>query len=272
MGPSSTRPGSGPVASFRLPDAVIVTGTSSGLGEVCAGQLLEAGARVVGVDMAPVATDFGNRYAHVQGSVAEEATWQRAAEALIAGDPTTIGLAACAAILHVGDVLELPLERWQQTWNVNVMGTVLGMRAVLPLMFERGGGPVVAVASVDAHFAEQQLVSYCASKAALLQLARTAALDHARRGVRINVVSPGPMRAGLFERHLASADDPDRFLATRTNRQPMGQILDPADVARAVVFALSDGSRGMTGTQITVDGGLTTGFDFRTGDEGAAVA
>jgi NAD(P)-dependent dehydrogenase (short-subunit alcohol dehydrogenase family) len=138
-------------------------------------------------------------------------------------------------------------------------------------MIERGEGAIVAVASVDAVMAEQQLPAYCASKGAVLQLARTAALDHARQGVRINVVSPGPMRAGLFERHLQSADDPAQFLATRSERQPLGEILDPRHVANAILFMLSEQSAGMTGANIHVDGGLTTGFDFRTGAEGASV-
>jgi NAD(P)-dependent dehydrogenase (short-subunit alcohol dehydrogenase family) len=124
---------------------------------------------------------------------------------------------------------------------------------------------------VDATFAEQQLVSYCASKGAVLQLARTTALDYARTGVRVNVVSPGPMLAGLFERHLASADDPARFLATRSQRQPIGRILTPNEVANVVAFLLAEESSGMTGANVTVDGGLTVGFDFRTGEEGASV-
>ena len=83
---------------------------------------------------------------------------------------------------------------------VNVTGTALGMGALIPDDGKRGGGHIVAIASVNATFAEQQLAVYNASKAAVKQLARTAALDDARKGVRINVLSPGPMMAGLFKR------------------------------------------------------------------------
>lgn len=259
-----------PGAWMTLPEAVAVTGAASGLGRVCAEALVEAGTRVVGVDLADAVLEHA-AYRHVRGSVAEEGTWAEVRDALLDPEPASLGLALCAAVLHVGTVTDLSLEHWQQTWEVNVLGIVLGMRTLLPAMTERGDGTIVAVASVDATFAEQQLVSYCASKGAVRQLARTAALDHAREGVRINVASPGPMRAGLFERHLASADDPEQFLATRSQRQPMGEILDPRDVASAVLFLLSDRSRGMTGTEVVVDGGLTTGFDFRTGAEGASV-
>jgi NAD(P)-dependent dehydrogenase (short-subunit alcohol dehydrogenase family) len=261
-----------PRAAMVLPEAVAVSGTASGLGRVTAQALLETGARVVGIDVGAAPSFASSDYIHVQGSVSDEAAWAEATEALLASGPETIGLTTCAAVLHVGTLLELPLEQWRQTLEVNVLGTVLAMRALLPPMIERGGGSIVAVASVDSVMAEQQLPSYCASKGAVLQLARTAALDHARQGVRVNVVSPGPMRAGLFERHLESAADPGRFLATRADRQPLGEILDPRRVADPILFLLSEQAAGMTGANILVDGGLTTGFDFRTGAEGASVS
>ena len=103
------------------------------------------------------------------------------------------------------------------------------------------------------------------------QLARTAAMDHARQGIRINVLSPGPMMAGLFKRHLESAADRDRFLATRANRQPNGRILEAREVGEAVLFLLSSGAAAIIGADIMADGGLTASFDFRTGTEGASV-
>ena len=107
--------------------------------------------------------------------------------------------------------------------------------------------------------------------AAVRQLARTVAMDHARRGVRTNVLSPGPMMAGLFERHMKSAADPERFYNTRAARQPSGRITSPVDVAQAALFLLSDGSGALNGSEVIADGGLTTSFDFRTGAEGASV-
>jgi NAD(P)-dependent dehydrogenase (short-subunit alcohol dehydrogenase family) len=260
--------------SLTLPEVVAVSGTASGLGWVLARRLASAGTAVVGVDVAPArpeALDLGDAYVHVQGDVSSEATWERVVNAPAIVEAGSLGLASCAAILEVGTLLDLPPAAWERTFAVNVLGTVLAMRALLPELIVRGGGPIVAVASVDATFAEQQLVSYCASKGAVLQLARTAALDHARAGVRVNVVSPGPMLAGLFERHLASADDPQKFLEVRSARQPNGRILDPTEVADTIVFLLSDESSGLTGANVVVDGGLTVGFDFRTGAEGASI-
>jgi NAD(P)-dependent dehydrogenase (short-subunit alcohol dehydrogenase family) len=253
----------------QLPEAVVVTGTGGdGLGGVSAKLLAEAGTRVIGVDLADVAEYDG--YTHVAGDVTAQETWDRV-DALLGEQPAgRLGLLTSAAVLHVGTVLDLDPEVWRATYEINVIGTVLAMRTLLPRMIAARDGSIVTIASIDALHAEQQLVSYCASKAAVLQLSRTAALDHARDGVNVNCVLPGPMRAGLFERHMASAEDPQKFLATRAERQPFGDIPRPAEVAKVALFLLSDAAKGMTGAQVTADGGLTTGFDFRTGDEGSS--
>lgn len=255
----------------QLPATVVVTGTGGdGLGAVSARLLAAAGSRVVGVDLAPV-EEYAN-YTHVQGDVTAQETWDRVLAALDAAgaDGGRLGLMTSAAYLEVGTVLDLDLDVWRKTYEINVIGTVLGMKALLPRMIAARDGSIVTIASIDALHAEQQLVSYCASKAAVLQLSRTAALDHARDGVNVNCVLPGPMRAGLFERHMSSAADPAQFLATRANRQPFGEIPRPEEVAKVALFLLSDAAKGMTGAQVTADGGLTTGFDFRTGAEGSS--
>ena len=263
---------SAPTFSTALPSLVVVTGASSGLGRIIAGQLLADGCRVIGIDVteAPPELTAAPGYQHTSGSVSDEALWPTVADHLPSAG--TLGLVTNAAVLHVGDAASQPPGQWRQTLDVNVIGTMLAFRALLPVMAERGGGTIVAVASIDALFAEQQLSAYSASKAAVAQFARTVALDYARAGVNVNVVCPGPMMAGLFERHLASAADRSAFLATRERRQPFGEILDPARVADGIRFLLSDAARGLTGATVTIDGGLTAGFDFRTGEEGASVA
>lgn len=262
-----------PILSFELPKAVVVTGAASGLGQEICGLLLDNHVDTIGVDLSPGATDLVCRegYTHVAGSVAEQATWDRVNEALDATGASALGLVTSAAILDTGTVLDATADLIARTMSVNVTGTALGIRALLPRMVEAKGGAIVAVASVNASLAEQQLAIYNASKAAVRQLARTVALDHAREGVRVNVLSPGPMLAGLFKRHLESATDSDRFLAARANRQPIGRILEAREVAQAALFLLSSGATALQGSDIVADGGLTAGFDFRTGSEGASV-
>jgi NAD(P)-dependent dehydrogenase (short-subunit alcohol dehydrogenase family) len=264
---------SAPAISFALPEVVVVSGASSGLGLSLCRLLSNCGVSAIGVDVAAVPKGASGLagYQHIEGDVTEEATWEAAVAKVRACNPKTLGLVTSAAILDVGTILEFTKAAIEKTLRVNVVGTALAIKALLPAMTQLGGGPIVSIASVDATFAEQQLAVYAASKGAVRQLARTIAMDHARSGIRVNVLSPGPMMAGLFVRHLESAANPDKFLATRASRQPGGKILEADEVARAVVFLLSDGSSAILGADILADGGLTASFDFRTGNEGASV-
>jgi 2,3-dihydro-2,3-dihydroxybenzoate dehydrogenase len=258
--------------TLTLPDRVIVTGTASGLGLECAKALLAAGSNVFGVDLGecPAYLKDSSRYQHIVGNVADAATWQEAATKATTGANGSLGLIAAAAILGVGTLEDESLESWKRTWEVNVLGNVIALKTLLPHLKDADHASVVVVTSVDAHFAEQQLGSYASSKAALTGAVRTIALDYARTGIQFNLLAPGPMRAGLFERHLASASDPEKFLATRQARQPLGRITGADEVANSALFLLSRESSAVFGTTLVADGGLTTGFDFRTGSEGSS--
>lgn len=259
--------------TFALPQTVAVSGASSGLGREICRLLLASGVHTIGIDLAPEAVEVPDQenYVHVIGDVSDEATWSSVVRMVEDSNPASIGLVTSAAVLEIGTILELDKRAIERTMNVNVTGTALAMRALLPAMFARGGGRIVAIASIDATFAEQKLAVYSASKGAIRQLTRTVAMDHARQGIRANVLSPGPMMTGLFMMHMNSADDPDRFLATRSARQPGGRILESEEVARAALFLLSDASSALNGAELIADGGLTTSFDFRIGAEGTSV-
>lgn len=254
--------------TFDLPDTVVATGTGSGLGEECAAQLLSLGVGVIGIDVNPANERLTGvaGYRHVEGSVSEQSTWDAALVELDGSgwsSESTLGFLGAAAILQVGMLLDEDVAVWERTWRINVLGNVLGLRTILPRLIDAKRGTAVVVTSVDAAFAEQQLAHYSSSKGALEMAVRTIALDYARTGVNINLVAPGPMRAGLFERHLASADNPEEFLATRTARQPVGRIIGADEVANVVAFMLSAQASGIFASTVTVDGGLTSGFDFR---------
>jgi NAD(P)-dependent dehydrogenase (short-subunit alcohol dehydrogenase family) len=254
--------------TIDLPDTVVVSGAASGLGLEISRQLLECEVDVVGVDLGAPELDSHDGYQHVQGSVNTPETWEKVRTALDLS--RSLGYVGSAAVLKVGTLLDEDLSVWRDSWEVNVLGNVLALRTLLPVMVEAPQASVVAVSSIDADFGEQQLAAYASSKAAMSAAMRTLALDYARTGVQFNVLAPGPMRAGLFERHLASADNPKKFLATREARQPRGRITGVDEVARAALFLLSPASSALLGTTVTADGGLTTGFDFRTGVEGSS--
>lgn len=262
-----------PTLALTLPQTVVVTGAASGLGYELCRLLLDAGVATIGVDRAAAVADLAGEadYTHVAGSVSDEETWRAVEAELEKSGTTSLGLVTAAAILDVGTIIETSKEMLVRTLDVNVVGTAMAIKALLPRMIDNGGGPIVVVGSVSATFAEQQLAAYSASKAAARALARTIAMDHARQGIRVNVLSPGPMMAGLFKRHLESAADSQKFLATRANRQPGGSILDPKQIALSVAYLLSDQSGAFIGADLMADGGLSTSFDFRTGAEGASI-
>jgi NAD(P)-dependent dehydrogenase (short-subunit alcohol dehydrogenase family) len=255
-----------------LPETVVVTGASSGLGTAICRLLVDCRVNTFGVDVGePPNSLSAPNYKHFKGDVAADAVWQEVSDSIGSQTLGSLGLVSNAAILEVGTILDFDRAAMDRTMSVNFIGTAMALKAILPHMIERKAGAIVAVASIDATFAEQQLAVYAASKGAVRQLARTVAMDHARSGIRTNVLSPGPMMAGLFERHMKSANDPEKFYNTRAARQPSGEITSPNDVARVVLFLLSDGANAINGADVIVDGGLTTSFDFRTGAEGASV-
>ena len=249
-------------------ELALVSGAAKGIGAAVVERLAGSQVGVVGIDLDPQPS--GSPAASwIVGDVSEPGTWREALGAAegLGGSPTI--LVSNAATVGVGDILALGLEDWQRVFAVNVFAAVHGIRACLPGMIAAGGGAIVTVGSVSSYLAEQGLVAYCASKGALLQLTRVVAMDHARQGIRANCVCPGVTDTPLFRYHLSHASDPDRFLRVREQRNPLGRLLDPREVAAVVAFLVSDAASGITGAAITVDAGLTASFDYRTGEEGA---
>ena len=155
------------------------------------------------------------------------------------------------------------METWRQQFEDNFFGAVLGTKACLPDMIAAGGGSVVVVSSVNGWMAEQGLIAYSCTKATLIEFARSLAVDHARQGIRANVVAPGATDTPAFRRAMGTAEDPEAWIAERAARNPLGRILSADEVANVVWFLASDEAAGMTGAVVAVDAGLSVSFDFR---------
>lgn len=247
-------------------NVAVVTGAASGIGGAAVRRLLGKDYKVLGVDMS--SAQETENLAWVSGDVSAASTWQAVQEMLSKRRWKPSALITAAAYLEVGNVLQLSDDAWTKTIGVNLMGLVFAVRCVLPGMIERQRGSIVTIGSIDSYMAEQGLISYCSSKGAILQFTRALAMDHARQGIRANCVSPGVTDTPFFRRHLATARDPDAFLRSREQRNPIGRLLDPDEVASTIAYLVSDEASGVTGANLVVDGGLTVGFDFRTGTGG----
>jgi NAD(P)-dependent dehydrogenase (short-subunit alcohol dehydrogenase family) len=243
----------------------IVTGAASGVGLATTQILLGRGSSVVGIDLAapPPALPAGPGLGWVTGDVADAETWAAAHRLAHDRFGVTPGvLVLNAARLAVGTVLETPLSTFREVFDVNVYGAVLGLQACLPDMISRRGGAVAVVVSVNGLQAEQGLAAYNSSKGALLQLVRSAAVDHARSQVRINAVCPTSIDTPFIQGQIDAMPDPARFRAEMEARHPLGRILRPEEVASVAVFLTTDEASGMTGASVVVDCGLTASPDF----------
>jgi len=151
-------------------------------------------------------------------------------------------------------VLDLGEADWNRVIAVNLGGAFLASKAALPVLIARGGGSVIFIASQLGRVAGAARPAYCATKGALIQLAKAMAVDHASQRIRVNTLSPGPVETDrLVHRHgdLATAR------AVLGPKNPLGRLGLPAEIARAALFLASDASSYMTGSDLVVDGGYT---------------
>ena len=188
-----------------------MTGAGSGIGRASATALRHRGTELIGVDLVPapeeLRADSGVDW--VEGDVALPETWERVTAACEGrGEEGADCLVTCAATLVVAPFLETSTDDWRRIFDVNVFGVLLGMHALLPRMLERRAGAIAVVCSVNSFVVEDELSAYSTSKAALLHATRSAAVEYAAHGVRINAVCPGIIDTPLLRRHLESLDDP----------------------------------------------------------------
>ena len=147
-----------------------------------------------------------------------------------------------------GRIHNLSTEDWERAFRVNVLGAVNGIRAAVPVMRAQGSGSIILTASVSGLTAWSHAAPYCATKAAVIQLAKVAAVEYARDGIRVNCVCPGSFRSGIHDGLPTTAID------AIAAKHPLG-LGDAADLVGAYSYLASDASRWTTGSAIVVDGG-----------------
>jgi NAD(P)-dependent dehydrogenase (short-subunit alcohol dehydrogenase family) len=164
-----------------------------------------------------------------------------------------------------GGPTDLDEAGWQAQLDLNLTSVYLGCRHAIPAMRERGGGAIVNLASTSGmRFTGSPQVAYASAKAAIIQLSKVTAVEHAPHGIRVNTVVPGQLHTPMVEARLAgqrAGGDVEKLLATRVARIPLGFMGDGRDTAHAALFLASDEARFVTGTEIVVDGGMTARCD-----------
>jgi NAD(P)-dependent dehydrogenase (short-subunit alcohol dehydrogenase family) len=242
----------------------LVTGATSGIGRAAALALGDAGWWILAGGRDPergaeVAAELAKR---AGGEfVATELADDGAAERLVdrAVDATgRLDLVVYSAGTHFLAVVEdTDAGDYDRLMAVNLRGAVLLARAAVPAMRASGGGVMVNVSSEAGLVAVPGQVAYNISKAGLLMLTRSIAVDHAGDGIRAVSVCPGTTRTPLVERAIQSAPDPEAHERWLASSRPAGRLGVPEEIAATIVFAASDQASFITGSEIVVDGGYT---------------
>ncbi len=240
----------------------VVTGAGSGLGRATAERIAAEGGRVACLDIAAEAAEETASGIRAAGGAARP-------YAVDVSDPASVRAAVSAAAAELGrpDVLvncagigkfanshEMPFEEWQRILAVNLTGSFLMAQACLPYLLE-GGGNIVNIASNAGLMGQAYSAAYCASKGGVIQLTRALAEEYLRRGVRVNAVAPGGIATPLQDAFRELPPGADARLLQKV-MTPLGNA-EPAEVAALIAFVASDEGRYMTGSIVTIDGGLT---------------
>jgi NAD(P)-dependent dehydrogenase (short-subunit alcohol dehydrogenase family) len=240
---------------------VLVTGAAAGIGDATARRFASDGARVVGLDAVGSVVDDPPNLIRVVGGGTDAAQVKAAVELAAADD----GLDVCVANAGVSLMeafLEGGAESWERVIRVNLLGVMITLQAAARSMVEHGrGGRLLATASIAGLHGEPGGSAYCASKAAVIGLVRTLAVELAPHGITVNAVAPGQIDTGMNARDLetearAEGRAPHELLAEHLERRvPARRLGAPEEVAALFAYLASEAAAFVTGEVIRIDGG-----------------
>jgi NAD(P)-dependent dehydrogenase (short-subunit alcohol dehydrogenase family) len=242
----------------------IVTGAASGIGFACALRYAQEGAVVVGTDLVETAEwkqveDAAPAAAFHLVDVRDEAAQNAAAAATVKDHGRIDVLLTAAGVAGGGPVHLIPTDEWQRVQDINLKGTFLSARSVLPTMLEQRSGSIVTIASVEGLEGAEGGSTYNASKGGVILLTRNLAMDYGRRGIRANAICPGFIDTPLFQSVVGGDAFPARVRDNIREQHKLGRFGRPEEIAGAALFLASDDASFVTGVALPVDGGFTAG-------------
>lgn len=243
---------------------VMITGGGSGIGRATARLFGREGARVAVIDRnelsgretASLVEQQGGEAIAILADVSKNGEIRDAVTTIVARCGRIDVLFACAATQITKPVADTDEEDWDRIYAVNLKGTFLCCKHVIPVMRQQGGGSIVIASSGHAFVTYPNSSAYAGTKGGLLAFMRGVALDYAEHGIRANCVVPGATDTPMLRGYINSCPDPGAEEARIISSIPMRRLARPEDVAKAVRFLASSDASYITGTWLAVDGGL----------------
>ncbi len=243
----------------------LVTGAARGIGKGIAKRFAQEGAKVGVVDLrenecqlvVDEITSLGGEAVALGTDISDEAQAERAVERLRGRFGVCNVLVNNAAVMPAGALHETSLADFDRCLAVNLRGTFLMCRAVIPGMLELGKGSIIHMSSVTGILGLPGLAAYSTTKAGLSGLARAMSTDYARLGIRVNAVAPGTIDSPMLHDFLAAQKHPEPLRQQFDDMHPIGRVGQIDEVASVFVFLASDEASFITGSTYTVDGGLS---------------
>ncbi|MDB6090034.1 MAG: family oxidoreductase [Gammaproteobacteria bacterium] len=244
---------------------IIVTGAADGIGHGIAAGFCRAGATVYGLDInVPMLQAAGRRLEHIGGCfkqcVADVANPEdiNVCVEQIKREAARIDVLVNNAGVNMNKrIADLGLEDWDRALDTNLKSVYMMCKAVWPVFVQQRAGVIINIASVMGQVGGIGAPAYCSSKAGIIMLSRCLAKDGARFGIRVNSICPGYIDTPIMDRLIAEQPDPAVARRQIMDRQPLGRMGTPEDVAQGALFLASAHASFVSGTELTIDGAVT---------------